>query len=152
IGDHVDAYILNGHSVTARAGDITLTANVPLDEGHFPYNFTTANGTETLSAGARVQGGDKGGGYRFLGGKYKFTTNSRRATVDPNGTDAPGTDDDNELRKDEIVKLADDYVGRGQAGAFYAYQRQTTPPTTIDLGTTDFTDTTLWKPVTQNLG
>src|SRR5262249_30724996 len=53
IGNRVDAYIQNGHSVTARAGDIRLTANVPLDEGDFPHDFTTASGTRTLPAGAQ---------------------------------------------------------------------------------------------------
>ena len=45
-------------------------------------------------------------------------------TVDPNRVNDTGAADDNQLRPGDIIKLADDYVGGGQAGAFYRYQPQ----------------------------
>src|SRR5262249_15098092 len=154
VGNRVEAFIQNGQNVTARSGNITITANVPLDEANFPSEFTTDSGSRTLSTGAAVRvasdftgSGDKGSVYHFLGEQYRFTTNSGVVTVDPTGNVANG------LHKGDIIKLADDYTGGGQAGAFYTYNPQsgTTAPTTIDVGATDYTDTSLWQPVTQNL-
>src|SRR5262249_6716189 len=89
LGHPGEAVIQNGQNVTARDGNISITANVPLDEAHFPSKYTTDNGSETLSTGDKVQvasnfmgTGDKGSVYQFLGEQYRFTTNSGVVTPD----------------------------------------------------------------------
>src|SRR5262249_3813023 len=126
VGNRVEAFIQNGQDVTARNGNITITANVPLDEANFPSKYTTDDGSPTLSTGEKVQvasdfmgTGDKGSVYTFLGEQYRFTTNSGKVTFDPSVS--------NDLHKNDVVWVADDYTGLGQAGAFYKYNPTVLP-------------------------
>ena len=155
LGNQVDAYIQNGHSITALLRQHYPHGERAAERGRVPARLHHALGQRRALDSATVQvasdftgSGDKGSVYLFLGEQYRFSTASGVLTVDPSGTNA------NALHPGDIVSLADDYVGGGQAGAFYTFSPKAgvTLPATIDLGTTDYTNTNLWSPVTQNLG
>ena len=125
-----------------------LTGFIPIVESLFPgdYSYTTASGTQTLSAGDRVRlgtlyggGGDGGAVYEYLG--LGLPTYVASNTGPDTQTVAPN----------ETVQLPANWLGLGQPGARYKFVGTVAQGTGLHLRETNYFDTSLWELVTNSV-
>ena len=125
-----------------------LTGFIPIVASLLPgdYSYTTASGTQTLSAGDRVRlgtlyggGGDGGAVYEYLGlglpTYFASNTGADTQTVAPNQT----------------VQLPANWLGLGQPGARYTFVGTVAQGTGLHLRETNYFDTALWELVTNSV-